>query len=72
MEVLGRQFRCWGANGEKKNDAARRSKATFHGGGVAGCVYAKTRRRQRWRRLALRFTSFVPSPKWLRKMSGNQ
>ena len=41
MEVLEGQFRCWGRT-ERKNAAARRSKATFQGGGVAGCVYAKT------------------------------
>jgi hypothetical protein len=41
MEVLGGPFRCRGRT-ERKNAAVRRSKATFQGGGVAGCVYAKT------------------------------
>src|SRR6201989_3033928 len=37
MEVLGGQFRCRGRT-ERNNAAVRRSKATFQGGGAAGCV----------------------------------
>jgi len=46
--LFGWRWRCWEGNsaagGERreKNAAARRSKATFQGGGVAGWVYAKT------------------------------
>jgi len=41
MEMLGGNSAA-GGDREKKNAAARRSKATFQGGGVAGCVCAKT------------------------------
>jgi hypothetical protein len=61
-----------GRGRKTKSAAAGRSKASCQGGGVAGCVYAKLRRRQRWRRLALRFTSFVPTPSDGGKISRNQ
>jgi hypothetical protein len=41
MEVLGGQFRCWGRTERKKRHRPA-LEATFQGGGVAGCVYAKT------------------------------
>src|SRR4029077_9508648 len=76
--LFGWRWRCWEGNsaagGEQreKNAAARRSKRPSRAAALPVVSMPKLRRRQRWRRLALRFTSFVPSRKWLRKMSGNQ
>jgi len=59
-------------NGKTKKRRARRSKASLQGGGVAGCVYAKTAAPPAVAALAIALYKLRAKPDQRGKISGNQ